>query len=126
MNYNLIYCQCKDWQDFMNSLIIPLGQPVIKADKHAQLLSIEDRSQLVTYAQPKVKGFAKSKNRLYLPLGIEQLAVFLQEKLNKQIKVDWLKSKVKFKVGTYEVEGKTWFEAGAMLLRDLKKKGEIA
>jgi len=122
---NYTFCTCKDWQEFINnSLEIRLGQPVIKADKHAMLLPLQQRCNLVTEAQPKVKGFVKSKNRLYLPLGLEQIALFLRSK-DLQLEAKWLKHKVVLKCNNFKTENKDWYLASGALLDILISEGII-
>lgn len=130
MSTNLTFCNCKEWQDFMNNdMSIRMGQPVIKADKASALLPIEQRCELVTEAQPKVKGYAKSRNRLYLPLGVEQIAMFMIKKgYNLICYFEDTNTIIRLstKTGRYEVTGKDWYEASGKLINNMKAKGDVA
>ena len=130
INANLDFCTSEEWQHFMNNdIIITLGQPVIKADKSTALLSIEQKCNIVTDAQPKVKGFAKSKNRLYLPLSYEQVHLFLLNKKELESEVKYLKHNCIIKASNswmkVEASGRTWYEASATLFLELRKVGKL-
>lgn len=132
INANLIFCLSEDWQSFMNNdIVIRIGQPVIKADKGAMLLPIEQRCGLVTEARPEVKGFAKSKSRLYLPISCEQIALFFQKQklttlvsynVNGEVSIKCMKKLEGFEI---KVTARDWYEAAAFMFVELRKVGKL-
>lgn len=120
MNANLVFCTCDAWQDFANNdLVIKTGQPVIKADRHSMLLPIEQRCDLVMEAYVRVTGF--QIRRLYLPLSVDQVALFL-DKYNLKLDVSFGKT-VKVKSGTYASTNKDWYFACAELISNMQRDG---
>jgi hypothetical protein len=121
VNANLIFCTCDAWQDFANNdLVIKTGQPVVKADRHSLLLPIEERCDLVMEAYVRVTGF--QIRRLYLPLSIDQVALFLG-KYAVSLEVKFQGEKTTVKTDKYKFTDKDWYKAAASLIQTMQRDG---
>ena len=127
MNADLVYCQCKTWQDWINNQDIQLGQPMLKEDKKSRLHCLEERVHYKSIAQPAVwkanmaHGTKPVERRYYLPRSLDQLLQFLFE----QTIVTQIVYGDTFDIITVKASVKNcsnWYDAGAKLLIALEMK----
>ena len=122
---NLTFMTCRDFQQYMNSKQVEFGQPYINESKGSRLLSLEERSELIVYANPKLKGFRPDMERMFIPKGLDQvLDFFASKEIFKSITID------KQKRYCEVVDPKTnkfnnWKLFAAYLIQKYKAKGDI-
>jgi hypothetical protein len=122
---NLIWCECKKWQEWINKQEIKLGQPMLKNDKSSALLDLNERCEFVTYAHPKLRGFDPDKVRYYLPVSLNQVCKFLNDKFKfRAIMIQHEKNNVHITIMNNdkkeaESHGKGWYEATTKLVKEV-------
>ena len=123
---NLIWCKCRQWQDWINVQDIELGQPMLKNDKSSALLDLEERCDFVTYAHPKLRGFDIEKQRYYLPINLNQVLDFFNDSMKFKVPlIQYEKNNVHIKIRSndgqlmHEAHGKTWYDTCTKILKEM-------
>lgn len=134
MKRELVWLTCQDWQEYINSKEISVGQPVLKEDLKSKQMTLEERATRISYAYPANGQCKKGQRRTYLPMSFDQVFGFI---LNMGLGIKYTASENynKLTIAEYKkrepidivcISGyKDWFTMASYAVEELVKKGRL-